>query len=86
MRTLITLLIITMLALSGCDCATQKPCCPPKDVVVFIPTPMGPMPIAIEKGFFNKDKEGKDWMGLETYNELMGEEEPSEEDDETQPI
>ena len=83
-----------MLALSGCAKPEEpeepeEPCCPPKDVVVTVLTPMGYLHVDVKKGFFNKDKEGENYVDLETYNEMMEkeiEEEPSEEDDETQPI
>ena len=85
MRILIVLLFIAMIAFASRPATKEGPC-PDKDVVFFIPSPIGPMPVGIEKDFFNKDREGKDWMDLEIYNELMGEEEPSEEDNKTQPI
>lgn len=61
-------------------CANTKCLCPNKDVVFFIYTPIGPIPVGVEKDFFNKDKEGKDWMELEKFNEMMKDEEPKEED------
>ena len=88
MRILIVLLFIAMIALLGCA-KPEESCCPPKDVVVTVLTPMGCLHVDVKKGFFNKDKEGENYVDLETYNEMMEkeiEEEPSEEDDETQPI
>ena len=76
MKTLITLLIVTMLALVGCV-TTQKACCPPEDVVFPVMTSMGLMPVGLDKDFFNEEKRGKDWMTSKEYKELMEEEEPA---------
>ena len=90
MRILIVLLFIAMIAFASRPATKEGPC-PPKDVVVTVLTPMGYLHVDVKKGFFNKDKEGENYVSLETYNEMMkeeaeAEEEPSDEEDETQPI
>ena len=80
MKTLIALLIIPMLAFAGCV-TTQKACCPSEDVVFFIYTPIGPIPVGIEKNFFNKDTEGEDWISTKEYDKLMNKEEPEQDND-----
>jgi len=78
MKTIIALLILTMFVLPGCV-TSQKACCPHKNAVFFVNTPIGPMPVIIEKDYFSKDNEGKSWIGSDEYNKLM-EEEPIKED------
>ena len=69
MKTLITtLLIVTMFALAGCVT------CPHEDVVFYIITPIGPMPVEVEKDYFNKDNEGNYYIDTEKYQELMEDE------------
>ena len=77
MKILIVLLFITMLAFSGCE-KDEEPCCPDKDVVVMVLTPMGYLNVDVKKGFFNKDKEGENYVNLETYNEMKEETEEEE--------
>jgi len=62
-----------MFVLSGCV-TTQKVCCPHKDAVFFVNTPIGPMPVAIEKDYFSKDNEGKSWLDSDEYNKMIEEE------------
>jgi len=77
MKTIIALLILTMFVLPGCV-TSQKACCPHKDAVFFVNTPIGPMPVIIEKDYFSKDNEGKSWIGSDEYNKMM--EEPLKEE------
>jgi len=90
MKTLIAILFIIMLSFSGC--ATQKACCPHKDLVIIVPTPMGYLPIYIEKGFLDKENEDDFWIDSKKYDKMMEEDESFEEDEsskeeeEAQPI
>ena len=89
MRILIVILFIAMIAFAS-RTAQEGPC-PHKDVIFPVGTPFGLIPVEMEKDFFNKDTEGKDWMDAKEYNELMEEEEPIEEEqfeeeNETKPI
>jgi len=74
MKTIIALLILTMFILGGC--ATQKACCPPKDVIFYVYGYQGVILIEMEKDFFNKDKEGKEWMDAKKFYESMKKKEP----------
>jgi len=70
-------LFISILCISSlifiCSCA-HKCICPKEDVIFPVTTPIGPLTIRMEKGFFS-DKENKDfWMTLEKYKELMEQE------------
>jgi len=78
MRILIIVLFTGMLALSSCA-TTQKAYCPPKDVVILVPTPIGLLPIEIKKGFLDKGNEDDGWIGSEKYDKMMKEEKPSDE-------
>jgi len=77
MRILLIVLFMGMLALSSCA-TTQKAYCPPKDVVVLIPTPIGLLPVEIKKGFLEKKNEDDGWIDSEKYDRLMKEGKPSE--------
>ena len=67
-KLLIILLIVAMLALAGCVT------CPDKDVVFFVYTPMGPMPVEVEKDYFNKDNEGNYYIDKDEYQALLEDE------------
>ena len=68
-----------ILALSGCVTA-QKQCCPSQDVVIGIETPLGIMPMIIEKGYLNDENKDETWVDVDEYNEAM--EEVEEENEE----
>jgi len=80
MRILVIILFMGMLALSSCA-TTQRICCPPKDVIVLVPTPIGLLPVEIKKGFLDKESEDDHWIDSEKYDKLMKEEKPSERKD-----
>ena len=72
MKTRIILLILTMFILGGC--ATQKACCPHKDVILGVETPFGVIPAIIPKGYLDKDKEDENYIDPKNYDEMMKEE------------
>ena len=77
MKTMIALLILTMFVLSGC--VTTQKACPPEDAIFYIYTPMGLMPVKVEKDYFNEKGKGEYWMSADEYNKRMEQEEDPEE-------
>ena len=62
------------LLLSGCV-TVQKVNCPPNDVMILVPTPMGSLTIELEKGLLNKENEDNYYIDSEKYDKLMREQE-----------
>jgi len=63
---LLTIIIgVVMLLFMGCVT------CPPKDTVVVVQTPIGPMEALIPKGHLDEKNRGETWITLEKYNEFM---------------
>ena len=62
--------VVGLLLLAGCITTTQK-CiceCPHKEAKTYIFHPnYPPIPITVDKGFFNKDKEGENWISTEEW-------------------
>lgn len=76
-----TILVVAILALvamgGGCVSTGGQACpaknCPPEDVVFMVPSPFGPQPTKMKKGFLDPEKEGQNWITLEEYNKRMKE-------------
>ena len=72
MKNLFFCFCIVSLLLLGCA-TTQKVNCPPKDTIIFVPTPVGLLAVGISKGHLNKENEGESWMSAEDYDALEAE-------------
>jgi len=48
--------------------------CPPKDVVFPVDTPWSRLLLQMEKGTFDKEHEGEQWMSLEDFKKQLEQE------------
>jgi len=82
MKTLLLIITCAFLVVAGGGCGTCIKQCPPKDVMFMVETPFGPMPIRMEKGHLNPDKEEETWIGADEFEKKMeqfqGEEEETQ--------
>ena len=70
-KSLILIISLLFLIVAGGGCAIYMKECPPQDMVFFAVTPFGPVPIIMEKGYLNPDKEKKTWLGAEEFEKRM---------------
>ena len=71
------LLIFIVLTFLLTSCATKKQLCPSENMVYYIFTPFGLMPVMIQKDFFNEKNKDGGWMTEEAFNKMMEEQEES---------
>lgn len=80
MKTLLLIIACASLVVAGGGCATCPKNCPPKDVVFTVIMPSGQIPVFMEKGHLNPDKEKETWIGAEEFKKQMEQFQPPEEE------
>ena len=73
-------IVLFLVSLFAVGCVTTKAnvakvSCPPENVIFPLSTPMGLVPLMIEKGFLNEENEGSNWVTEDEYNRILMEDE-----------
>jgi len=75
MKKIFTVLFLVSLFAVGCVTTKANVNCPPENVILPVLTPLGLIPVMIEKGFLNPENKDSNWLTEESYNKYMMEDE-----------
>ena len=71
MKKIFIVLFLVSLFAVGCVTTKANVNCPPENVILPVLTPLGLIPVMIEKGFLNPENKDSNWLTEEEFNKPM---------------